>query len=171
MGFQPHSDRFSVQWKKAHPKTIHQRTISSLHRQESKQLPSTLLLEHTRKQPTSRSYPFSNTQPAPQLPQPQIPTPLSPHQLSVQTLQHPHAQSSHSLPHNMPTPSIKKLQRNNVWEAYRNADPELETFIKTQTTSTAARIMTGLPPINSSKAMSTMLEVGQDMLCKLFDVQ
>jgi hypothetical protein len=66
---------------------------------------------------------------------------------------------------------LKQLQRNNVWEAYRNADPELETFIKTQTTSTAARIMTGLQPINSSKAMSTMLEVGQDMLCKLFDVQ
>jgi hypothetical protein len=66
---------------------------------------------------------------------------------------------------------LKKLQRNIVWEAYCKADPDLETFIKSQDPSTAARIMTGLQPLNSSMAMSTMLEVGQDTLCKLLEVQ
>jgi hypothetical protein len=70
-------------------------------------------MEHTRRKPTPRSYPSYNTKPAPQLPQPEIPTPLPLHQLSVQTLQRPHAQSSHSLPHIMPTPpeNTTKKQR------------------------------------------------------------
>lgn len=65
--------------------------------------------------------------------------------------------------------SLLSLQRNSIWKEYTKTNPELTEFIKSLNPMVAARVMTGLQSTNSPNMVNYMLDVVQNLLCKMFE--
>ncbi len=56
--------------------------------------------------------------------------------------------------------------RYQMWQAYHDADPALENYIKSSLPMVATRVMTGLQLLDSAEANASLLKVAVLTLCK-----